>query len=367
MSLLSMIQSACAQQGLAQPSLVVGSSDKTAKQMLALAQVEGRELADSYTWSQLQRAFTWQLNALTLAGNITSGAATITGLSSTANLQVGFAPVVNGFTSFARIISIDSSTQVTVSENATETATATSIVFAQEAYPFPADFARFINRTQWDNAFRWELIGPISPQEWQWRKSGIIASSPRRRFRIAGFGSNQILIDPLPAATEDGQNLVFEYYTDNFSLPVQWVTGTTYAAAARVSNNGFWYSTTGGGTSGATPPTHLSGSLSDGGVTWTFQGYAVYGPAASGLSGWRADTDVGQLPEDIMALGIIWRFRKAKGMPDWEAHYQTWKSAADRGASKRRGAPTLDMTRRRRPMFITPENVPDTGFGGVSV
>lgn len=361
-----MIQSAQGQQGLPQSTSVIGSSDATTTQMLALARYGGRALAAKYPWVQLQRSFTWTLNAVSTTGTLTSGSPTITAIPSTASLAVGYAVTVSGFTTNARIIAIASATSVTVSENATASATATDIVFPQEAYQFPGDFSRFINRTQWDRNYRWELIGPLSPQEWEWRKSGIIASSPRRRFRIIGQGINQIFIDPLPGASATGQILVFEYYTDNFCLPRMWVTGTSYVAGAVVSYNGYWYTTTAGGTSGAVPPTWLSGSQSDGTVTWTFSGYNIYGPSGATLPGWKADTDIGVLPEDLLSLDVIWRFRKAKGFPDWQMHQETAEAEADRAASKLKGAPTLTMSQRRIPMFITPANVPDSGFGGVN-
>lgn len=57
-------------------------------------------------------------------------------------------------------------------------------------------------------------------------------------------------------------------------VPAQWLTATVYAAGARVVNRSASttriYSTTAGGTSGATPPTHTTGSVSDGAVTWTY-------------------------------------------------------------------------------------------------
>lgn len=56
--------------------------------------------------------------------------------------------------------------------------------------------------------------------------------------------------------------------------PPNWVTATSYAAGARTTNGIRFYSTTAGGTSGATAPTHTSGSVSDGGVTWTYLGDA---------------------------------------------------------------------------------------------
>lgn len=54
-----------------------------------------------------------------------------------------------------------------------------------------------------------------------------------------------------------------------------WVTATVYAASAGVVNAGNSYATLAGGTSGATPPTHTSGTVSDGGVLWQYMGAAV--------------------------------------------------------------------------------------------
>jgi len=53
-----------------------------------------------------------------------------------------------------------------------------------------------------------------------------------------------------------------------------WETGTVYAAGARITHGCLLYTTTAGGTSGSTAPTHTSGSASDGGVTWAYAGIA---------------------------------------------------------------------------------------------
>lgn len=52
-----------------------------------------------------------------------------------------------------------------------------------------------------------------------------------------------------------------------------WKTATVYAAGdyCLVGPSGHVYQTAAGGTSGATKPSHTSGSASDGGVTWTFE------------------------------------------------------------------------------------------------
>ena len=49
-----------------------------------------------------------------------------------------------------------------------------------------------------------------------------------------------------------------------------WVTGTAYATADRVYYAKKIYEAQSGGTSGVTPPTHTTGAVSDGAVTWVF-------------------------------------------------------------------------------------------------
>lgn len=50
----------------------------------------------------------------------------------------------------------------------------------------------------------------------------------------------------------------------------QWVTSTSYPAGSVCFNSNTKYITIAGGTSGGSAPTHQSGSISDGGVTWQF-------------------------------------------------------------------------------------------------
>lgn len=65
MSLLSIIDEACGRMGLPQPTVVIGSSDPQVKQLLTLANVAGRDLAQSYNW----QALTGQQTFTTVAAN----------------------------------------------------------------------------------------------------------------------------------------------------------------------------------------------------------------------------------------------------------------------------------------------------------
>lgn len=50
-------------------------------------------------------------------------------------------------------------------------------------------------------------------------------------------------------------------------------------------------------------------------------------------SAWVADTDTGLLPEEVMTLGVIWRFLKAKGF-DYAEAFRTYEMAKGRAQQK---------------------------------
>jgi hypothetical protein len=76
-------------------------------------------------------------------------------------------------------------TSVTVSQLPTAS-NATQLTFGQTKYPLPADWDRQTDRTHYDKSKRWEMLGPTSPQQWQFLKSSYISTGPRVRYRIMG-------------------------------------------------------------------------------------------------------------------------------------------------------------------------------------
>lgn len=84
-------------------------------------------------------------------------------------------------------------------------------VNGQEAYPMPADWAYYLDQTQWDRTNRWPLMGPKSAQEWQWLKSGILSQGPRMRFRVM---DDRLFLFPTPGASV--RNLAMEYISKNW-------------------------------------------------------------------------------------------------------------------------------------------------------
>lgn len=177
-------------------------------------------------------------------------------------------------------------------------------VASQAEYTFPSDFAELVSETAWDRSNFWEMRGPLSPQEWQIVKSGLVASPAlRKRFRIkrsASSAANAFFVDPTPSSTDD---LVFEYLSD------AWLTDS----------------------GGSTLRTSFA-----------------------------ADDDVALLDEDLLEMGLIWRFLAAKKL-GFAAELAEYEIERDRRIANDAGAQEISLA---RPRFrLPPANVPETGFG----
>lgn len=171
------------------------------------------------------------------------------------------------------------------------------------SYDLPSDFGYLLENTAWDRTNYWAMRGNQTPAEWQIYKSAIIANqATRKRFRIkASDNVRKFFIDPTPSAAEA---LVFEY------VRTTWCTdsaGTTFRSAM------------------------------------------------------TANDDVALVPEDIIELGAIWRFRKAKGL-DYSEDFNTYQKELNKAFAQDQAIGTLDMgqTRNIEPWRL---NLPETGFG----
>jgi hypothetical protein len=177
-----------------------------------------------------------------------------------------------------------------------------STAIGTASYAFPSDLQYFMNTTTWDRSQKWPLDGPISPQVWQVLKSGTVGSvGPRSRFRVM---ENLIYIDPTPTTVN---SMVLEYYSDT------------------------WCESSGG--------------------------------TAQRL--WASDTDKPRLPDDLFILGLIWRFRKAKGL-DYQEDFNSYESFVSMKLGQTGMAPIIDFAQPAPTnRFIDELNIPDTGYGGV--
>lgn len=166
----------------------------------------------------------------------------------------------------------------------------------EDEYDLPADYARQIPDTSWDQANDWRMFGPDTPQMDRYRReSGVAEASVRRIFRLIG---TKIQIFPTPE--RDGDTLVFEYISKNWMRSPGGVPGSKFVA--------------------------------DGDTT-------VFDP-------------------DLVVKGAKWRYMAAKGMyadamrDEYEAMLSQLQ-AADLGSAK------ISMTPRPLTEFVTTDNLPD--------
>lgn len=264
-NLLQIVQIICDELGLNRPSVVVNSTDTQIRQIYALINRALRELQQNYEWTALQTEYDLYVNQpTTTVGDVALGQYQIKNIPTTTFIAPGQAPLWVLTAEFipvaARVVSVDTPSQVTITEPATGTQTGVSVVFAQDTYPEPLDFSRFINQTWWDRTNRWALMGPDSPQVDQWHRSGIVTIGPRRHFRQIGYNGaasgsgssgdfngdfnndfytaassssgliNNYRIWPAPGATDTPLDLVYEYISANCVLSNKGVPQSTFLA-----------------------------------------------------------------------------------------------------------------------------------------
>lgn len=242
-TLLQIVQAAQAELGLPIASTVIGNSDTATTQMLYLLNQAGEELRDTpeMGWISLQTEFDLVVSPPVITtGNLTLDSPIITNLGTTTGLVAGmFTIQANGVPVAARVLSIDSSTQVTMTMEATGTVTGASITFSRDTYAFPTDFKFQINRTWWDRTNRWALLGPMSPQEDQWHRSGIVTTGPRRFFRVLGHSPNGTYrIWPPPAEITNPLQFAIEYVSTDW-VNVNNANTSTAAAFANDADTPF--------------------------------------------------------------------------------------------------------------------------------
>lgn len=305
---LELVQQAANELGLPEPSQIIGAVDDTSKQLLALSQREGKEFSQKANknggWNILHKEYTFQTNGYTgFTGNTTSGSAVITGMSSTTGIVAGMVITASNFVGRNVVVSVDSSTQVTMTNTANATSTGISMSFGYDRYDLPSDLEYFATKTFWDGSYRWQLLGALEAQEKNVIRYGISPVGPRRRFWII---DNKIEINPVPTNRTD--TIAFDYFSN------AWCKSSGGTAQAK----------------------------------------------------WIADTDTYILDEDCFVLGLKWRFLRAKGL-DYTQEYETYQNAANRIMARDGSGRDLPMNAQATSInLLNSTNVPDTGFGSGS-
>lgn len=309
LNLLQIIQAITGELGLVQPAVIVGATDLQTLQLYSLVNREGDNLKRTHNWTQLQSLFTLNVGApLVTTGDVTLGSPIIQNIPSTATLTAETF-VVSGsqIPVAARILTVDSATQITMDMVATGTVSGTALTFAQDTYPENADFDRFLNGTAWDRTNRWALIGPDSPQLDEYHRSGIVTTGPRRHFRQVGnLIAGTYRLWPPPQIVDTPFQIAWEY------LSLNWVR-------------------------------NIAGTLQ---------------------ASMTADTDVPILDSQAIILGGKWRFLQAKGIPTAASMQTEYLDYVSQLIARDGGAPTLTMGRRYTPYLLNAFNVQDANFPG---
>lgn len=297
--------------GLPVSATIFGNEDLTTVQLLAFLQLANEELRDysDEGWKALQ----WEFNLIVAAplvtiGDTVEGSAIVTNIPDTSALAAQYWTISGqDIAQAARIISVDSPTQVTMNMVATETIIGNILTFSQDTYAMPSDFRKYTNATWWDRTNFWQLLGPDSAQQAQFQLSGIVSRGPRTHFRNIGPFANTYRLWPPPSTLTEAIQPVFEYITNN--------------------------------------TVRVNGSYTE---------FAQY---------FATDTDEPILDDRALILSIKWRFWEQKGM-NWMAKRDEYDTYVDRLMARDGGAATLSLTPAYGPFYLSPFQVQDTNFPG---
>jgi len=219
--MLQLIQQATAEMGLSVPTAVAGSLIQDVIQLQALLNATGYQIYREWQWQAMTNINMFTTPYLTTTGTVVNGLYTITGIPDTSTLSTNYQVVGVGINNATYVSSVDSATQVTMSQPANASGAAETITFSQVKFSMPSDYDRQIDRTHWDKTQHWEMLGPETAQQWEWLTSGYISTGPRVRYRI--FGS-KFQIWPAQGTLH---TLGFEYCTNTWALSTLGVAKTS--------------------------------------------------------------------------------------------------------------------------------------------
>jgi hypothetical protein len=214
--------------GLAIPNTVAGNTAYDVTQMYYLINAAGNELAREYPWEALNTEYRFYSQYTQSNGSISANTSVINDVDPAAVTFIN----ANGATNFqVQGLGIIQDTYVVSALGTTVTISGVATgdgsgqyTFGQTKYPLPAGYDRITDRTQYDKSKRWEMLGPSTPQQWQFLKSSYISTGPRIRWRIMG---QEFQIWPL---TSTNEYLGFEYISVNWALSSSGAGQTQFLA-----------------------------------------------------------------------------------------------------------------------------------------
>lgn len=144
----------------------------------------------------------------------------------------------------------------------------------------PADYARFVNDTAWNETRRLPMVGPLEPHEWQAMAVNENGSSANLYWRMRG---NDILLLPTPSA---GDTVSFEYVSS------------------------YWVDTDADGLGEA--------------------------------DAWAADANTALLSEEIIAQGVVWRWLKRNRL-QFEDEFAEYRGLVSQAIGRDGGRAVVNM------------------------
>jgi hypothetical protein len=112
------------------------------------------------------------------------------------------------------------------------------------------------------------VLNPVTPQEWEYLQAWSTTAGLNLYARIHG---SQLVFQQTITAAQNGETVAYEYISN------KWCQSSLSVAQ----------------------------------------------------SAWAADTDTAKLDEELITQGVVWRFKKAKGL-DWEGDFLEYKNQRDR-------------------------------------
>jgi len=164
-TMLQLIRQATTEMGLSVPTSVAGNQTQDVVQLLGLLNAVGYELQREHQWQRMTVEYIFNTAYTQTTGNLTAGSAVVTGIPSTTGLSTYYQAVGTGINNATNIASVDSATQVTLTQPATESGTGVTLTFSQVKYPFPDDFDRLILPAEYEAGTRcFSRIGFVDPR-----------------------------------------------------------------------------------------------------------------------------------------------------------------------------------------------------------
>lgn len=304
LTLLQLVDQAAGEMGVQQPATVISNTTLYVIQMLNLANGLGQNLSREFDWQRQDTIYNFTTTYYSYTADLSTSSTTITNLSSTTGLTTNptyFTVLGTGLPQGTTLVSVNAGASTAVLSNTPTTAgTTVTLSFCQTQYDFATGYDRLIERTQWSKTQRWELLGPETPQQWEWLLSSYIATGPRIRWRVL---QNGFQIWPPQAA--------------NIRLGYEYVTS-------------YWACAT-----GSTLPTK---------ATFT------------------VDSDTCIFPDALMVTGLKWRWAKEKENPSEPLYRADFMRQLDIAKTTDAASPTLAMAPQPASVLITWNNIPDSNL-----